>query len=92
MFDYREPLMYSISDHDTLIKAFDDNGLSKNPYYWFTDQRKYGSCEHGGYGLGLERFLAWMTHRYSVRYCYNCAHADDRDCCLYPRFPGRCTP
>lgn len=57
-----------IDDHDTLIKAFATNGLPKDPYYWFTDQRKYGSCEHGGYGLGLERFLAWMTHRYNVRY------------------------
>jgi asparaginyl-tRNA synthetase len=83
----------SISDHDTLLKAFESNGLPKDPYYWFTDQRKYGSCEHGGYGLGLERFLAWMTHRYTVRYRPpKNLYTDVRDCCLYPRFPGRCTP
>lgn len=33
----------------------------------FTDQRKYGTCEHGGYGLGVERLLAWLCDRYTVR-------------------------
>ncbi|GJE93514.1 asparaginyl-tRNA synthetase [Phanerochaete sordida] len=49
--------------------------------YWFTDQRKYGTCEHGGYGVGVERFLAWVANRHTVR-----------ECSLYPRWPGRVTP
>jgi aspartyl/asparaginyl-tRNA synthetase len=48
---------------------------------------------HGGYGLGLERFLAWVTHRYTVSETrYFCCMLMSMECCLYPRFPGRCTP
>lgn len=66
---------------DELMAAYKREGIPAEPYYWFTDQRKYGTTEHGGYGLGLERFLAWMCGRYTVR-----------DCSLYPRWTGRCRP
>ncbi|KAJ3231673.1 hypothetical protein HDU78_007571, partial [Chytriomyces hyalinus] len=70
-----------ISDFQELMDAYKREGIDADPYYWFTDQRKYGTCEHGGFGLGVERFIAWLLNCYSVR-----------ETCWYPRFPGRCQP
>jgi asparaginyl-tRNA synthetase len=49
------------------MQGYKREQIDPTPYYWFTDQRKYGTCEHGGFGLGVERFLAWILNRYSVR-------------------------
>ncbi|GBL51655.1 asparagine-tRNA_ligase,_cytoplasmic [Candidozyma auris] len=70
-----------IDDYDELMAAIKRENLDPAVYYWFTDLRKYGTCPHGGYGLGTERILAWLLDRYTVR-----------DCSLYPRFTGRCKP
>ncbi|KAK8183311.1 hypothetical protein IWZ00DRAFT_474567 [Phyllosticta capitalensis] len=70
-----------IDDLEQLTAACKREGLSPEDYYWYFDQRKYGSSPHGGYGLGLERFLAWLCKQHTVR-----------DCCLYPRYMGRCKP
>jgi len=67
--------------YEELMAAYDKQGIPAKDYYWYTDQRKYGTSPHGGYGLGLERFLAWMANQHTVR-----------TTCLYPRFMGRCKP
>lgn len=70
-----------ISDMADLLEGYKREGIDPSLYYWFSDLRKYGTCDHGGYGLGVERFLAWLGNRYTVR-----------ECSLYPRWPGRATP
>lgn len=49
------------TDYETLLQAIKDAGLNEKDYEWYLDLRRYGSVPHSGFGLGLERFLSWIT-------------------------------
>jgi len=47
-------------DKEVLIKRIRQMGLKEEDYDWYLDIRRYGTVPHAGFGLGLERLLAWM--------------------------------
>ena len=62
---------------DLLKQRFADQGLSEEEYWWYLDLRRYGSVPHGGFGLGFERLVQFMT-----------GMANIRDVIPFPRVPG----
>jgi asparaginyl-tRNA synthetase len=53
--------------------------MKLEPLEWFLDTRRYGSVPHGGFGLGFERMLSWVTATHDVR-----------DVIGFPRWKGNC--
>ena len=47
-------------DHDRLLERIKAQGLDPAAYGWYLDLRKYGTFVHSGFGLGLERTVAWI--------------------------------
>jgi asparaginyl-tRNA synthetase len=47
-------------DKEALIKRIKEMGLREEDYDWYLDLRRYGTVPHVGFGMGLERLLAWM--------------------------------
>ncbi len=56
-------------DHDLLVARINEQGLNVKDYEWYLDLRKYGSVPHGGFGLGVERTIAWLTAQKHIRQC-----------------------
>ncbi|GAB7053847.1 MULTISPECIES: asparagine--tRNA ligase [Paenibacillus] len=56
-----------IDDPELLEQRFQQHELSKEAYQWYLDLRKYGSVPHSGFGLGLERTVAWICGLDHVR-------------------------
>ncbi|MBA7533820.1 Asparagine--tRNA ligase [subsurface metagenome] len=54
-------------DYKTLLKRLKENNLPEEPYKWYLDLRKFGTCPHGGFGLGLERTIGWICGVKHVR-------------------------
>ncbi len=49
-----------MSDPDLLLQAIDKHELPRENYGWYIDLRKFGSVPHSGFGIGLERTVAWL--------------------------------
>jgi asparaginyl-tRNA synthetase len=56
-------------DYDYLMKRIEQENLTPETYSWYLDLRKYGTVPHGGFGLGVERTVAWITGEKHIRQC-----------------------
>jgi asparaginyl-tRNA synthetase len=68
-------------DHDKLLARIHEEGLPVDAYGWYLDLRKYGTFVHSGFGLGLERTVAWITGTPHIR-----------ECIAFPRMMHRLRP
>ena len=68
-------------DHDRLLARIREQGLPEKAYGWYLDLRKYGTFVHSGFGLGVERTVAWI-----------CGLEHIREAIAYPRTIYRITP
>jgi asparaginyl-tRNA synthetase len=54
-------------DVDYLIAKIKEHDLKMEDYEWYLDLRRYGTCPHGGFGLGVERLVAWICGTHHIR-------------------------
>lgn len=69
------------SDYDTLVQEINKRNFDMKDYDWYLDLRKYGSVPHSGFGIGLERMVAWI-----------CKLPHVRETIPFPRLLGRFKP
>lgn len=56
-----------IHDYQTLVSRLKDHDLSEDAFRWYLDLRRYGSVPHAGFGMGIERAVAWICGLDHVR-------------------------
>ncbi len=56
-----------IASYDLLLKRLRENNLPEDAFQWYLDLRRYGSVPHGGFGLGVERTVAWIAGIHHIR-------------------------
>lgn len=66
---------------DSITERMKKEGLDPGAYEWYLDLRRYGSVPHGGFGLGIERLVRWLTNA-----------EDIKDTVLFPRTMSRVEP
>ncbi|MFC1780123.1 asparagine--tRNA ligase [Patescibacteria group bacterium] len=54
-------------DYDKLLKRIKEKELNVKDFEWYLDLRKYGSVPHSGFGIGLERYVAWICGLKHIR-------------------------
>jgi asparaginyl-tRNA synthetase len=54
-------------DLEKLRARIGEQGLPEEAYGWYLDLRRYGTFPHSGFGLGVERTVAWITGRHHIR-------------------------
>jgi len=52
---------------EILLERIEEEGLNKEDYEWFLDLRRFGSVPHSGFGMGLERVVAWLCGLTHIR-------------------------
>jgi asparaginyl-tRNA synthetase len=70
-----------IHDLDLLLKRLEEHKLPREAFEWYLDLRRFGSVPHAGFGMGVERFVAWM-----------CGLEHIRETIAYPRMLYRTRP
>ncbi|MGZ8711079.1 MAG: asparagine--tRNA ligase, partial [Thermoanaerobaculia bacterium] len=50
-----------IHDHDLLLQRIKEHNLPVEAFQWYLDVRKYGTFPHSGFGMGIERVVAWIS-------------------------------
>ena len=68
-------------DYDKLLHRIREEKLPVDAYGWYLDLRKYGTFVHSGFGIGLERTIAWI-----------CGTPHIRECIAFPRMMHRLRP
>ena len=53
--------------YEKLMKRIDEMNIPMKDMWWYLDTRKYGSCPHGGFGLGFERLILFVTGMQNIR-------------------------
>ena len=56
-----------IGSYEHLLKRIHEHGLPEEAFKWYLDLRKYGGVPHGGFGMGIERAVAWICGLEHVR-------------------------
>ena len=53
--------------YEKLLEEIHNRGMKEEVYDWYLDTRKYGTCPHGGFGLGFERLILFVTGMQNIR-------------------------